>query len=93
MTTLHKKRVENRVQVPPSQVPDVREQPVGRFLGRVPPDAPIGSFGNVRPLRREGRGTFRGDAARQRQGSFGDHDLSDRESARHERFLRTPDAA
>jgi hypothetical protein len=47
----------------------------------------------VRHLRREGRGTFRGDPDRQRQGSFGDHDLTDLESALHERFLRTLDAA
>jgi len=57
-------------------LPDVRGEPVGNFVGRVGPADPVGSFGNVPHLRREGRGTFVGDPDRRRQGSFGDHDLA-----------------
>ena len=35
---------------------------------------PVGTYGNVRRLRRQGNGTFAGDADRQRQGSFADTD-------------------
>jgi hypothetical protein len=56
-------------------LPDVRREPVGNFVGRVGPDDPVGSFGNVPRLRRQGGGAFAGDPDRQRQGSFGDHDL------------------
>lgn len=74
MATLDEAHVRNGEH---ERLPDVRDELTGRFVGRVPPDAPVGSFGNVRHLRREGRGTFRGDSDRQRQGSFGDHDLTD----------------
>ena len=90
--TLDKTRVSGVRPPSPRRLPDVREQPVGTFLGLVPPDAPVGSFGNVPHLRWQGAGTFRGDPDRQRQGSFGDHDL-DPGSALHERFVRFPHAA
>ena len=60
---------------PGPTLPDVRREQVGNFVGRVGPDHPVGSFGNVPRLRRQGAGTFAGDPDRQRQGSFGDHDL------------------
>jgi hypothetical protein len=60
---------------PGPTVPDVRCEPIGNFVGRVGPDDPVGSFGNVPSLRRQGAGAFAGDPDRQRQGSFGDHDL------------------
>jgi hypothetical protein len=53
---------------------DIRDEPVGGFGGPVAPDAPVGTYGNVRRLRRQGNGTFAGDADRQRQGSFADAD-------------------
>jgi len=53
---------------------DVRREPVGGFAGRVPPDAPVGTYGDIRRFRRQGAGTFAGDADRQRQGSFADAD-------------------
>ena len=56
-------------------LPDVRGEPVGNFVGRVRPDDPVGSFGNVPCRRRQGAGIFAGDPDRGRQGSFGDHDL------------------
>jgi hypothetical protein len=59
----------------PTLLPDVRREPVGNFLGRVGPEDPVGTFGNVPRLRRQGAGAFAGDPDRQRQGSFGDHDL------------------
>jgi hypothetical protein len=60
---------------PGPTLPDVRLELVGSFVGRVSPDDPVGSFGNVPRLRRQGAGAFAGDPDRQRQGSFGDHDL------------------
>ena len=60
---------------PGPALPDVRREPVGSFVGRVGPDDPVGSFGDVPCLRRQGAGAFAGDPDRQRQGSFGDHDL------------------
>jgi hypothetical protein len=53
---------------------DVRREPVGGFAGPVPPAAPVGTFGNRRVLRRQGAGSFAGDPARQREGSFADTD-------------------
>lgn len=53
---------------------DVRREPVGGFAGPVAPNAPVGSFGNVRRRRWQGKGAFAGDPDRQRQGSFGDVD-------------------
>ena len=61
--------------VPVPMLPDVRREPIGNFVGRVGPDDPVGSFGNVPSMRRQGAGAFAGDPDRQRQGSFGDHDL------------------
>ena len=55
---------------------DVRVEPVGNFVGRVGPDDPVGSFGDVPHLRRRGAGTFAGDPDCRRQGSFSDHDLA-----------------
>jgi hypothetical protein len=57
-------------------VHDVREEPVGAFAGTLAPDAPVGTYGNVRRLRRQGAGTFAGDPDRQRQGSFADGELT-----------------
>ena len=51
---------------------DVRREPVGWFAGTVTPDAPVGTYGNVRRRRSQGTGTYVGDADRQRQGSFAD---------------------
>jgi hypothetical protein len=53
---------------------DTRRELVGGFAGPVPPDAPVGTFGNVRRLRSQGTGTFAGNADAQRQGSFADTD-------------------
>jgi hypothetical protein len=53
---------------------DVRREPVGGFAGPVAPDAPVGTFGDRRVLRRQGAGGFAGDPASQRQGSFADTD-------------------
>ena len=61
---------------PGPTLPDVRREPVGNFVDRVGPDDPVGSFGNLPRLRRQGAGAFAGDPDRQRQGSFGDHDLA-----------------
>jgi hypothetical protein len=52
---------------------DVRNEPVGEFGRAAGPDDPVGTFANVQRLRRQGRGSFSGDADR-RQGSFGDAD-------------------
>jgi hypothetical protein len=60
---------------PGATLPDIRSERVGNFFDRVEPDDPVGSFGNVPHLRRQGAGAFAGDPDRQRQGSFGDHDL------------------
>jgi hypothetical protein len=57
-------------------LPDVRREPVGNFAGRVGPEDPVGSFGNVPRLRCRGGGTFAGDPDLRRQGSFSDHDLA-----------------
>ena len=61
---------------PGPTLPDVRREPVGNFVDRVGPDDPVGSFGNVARLRRQGAGAFAGDPDRKRQGSFSDHDLA-----------------
>jgi hypothetical protein len=87
MPTLDKTYPDRRAQARPARaiprwhtrpgptLPDVHLEPVGSFVDRVGPDDPVGSFGNVRRLRRQGTGAFAGDPDRQRQGSFGDHDL------------------
>jgi hypothetical protein len=64
-----------RRDIRPGTVPDVRREPIGNFVGRVGADDPVGGFGNMPSLRRQGAGAFAGDPDRQRQGSFGDHDL------------------
>jgi hypothetical protein len=53
---------------------DVRQEPVGQFAGPVAPDAPVGTYGGRRRLRRQGAGSFAGNPDLQRQGSFGDVD-------------------
>jgi hypothetical protein len=53
---------------------DVRDEPVGEFGRAAGPDDPVGTFADVRRLRRQGRGSFAGDADRRRQGSFGNAD-------------------
>jgi hypothetical protein len=53
---------------------DVREEPVGEFARAAGPNAPVGTFANIRRLRRQGAGGFAGDPDRQRQGSFADAD-------------------
>jgi hypothetical protein len=53
---------------------DRRREPMGEFAGTAPPDAPLGTFGNVTLERWRPGGTFAGDADRRRQGSFGDVD-------------------
>ncbi|HEV3376567.1 MAG TPA: hypothetical protein VG126_04745 [Thermoleophilaceae bacterium] len=53
---------------------DIRREPVGGFAGRVAPDAPIGTYGGRILQRRQGAGSFAGDADQQRQGSFADTD-------------------
>jgi hypothetical protein len=53
---------------------DVRHEPVGGFAGPVAPDAPVGSYGGRALRRRQGAGSFAGDADEQRQGSFADTD-------------------
>jgi hypothetical protein len=53
---------------------DIRREPVGGFAGPVAPDAPVGTYGNIRRLRHQGAGSFAGDPDQQRQGSFADTD-------------------
>ena len=60
---------------PGPALPDLRRERLGNFVGCVSPGDPVGSFGNVPRLRRQGAGAFAGDPDRQRQGSFGDRDL------------------
>jgi len=94
MATLYRAHVTHVRRSAPRQLADVREEPVGAFLGLLSPDARVGSFANVPHLRWQGAGTFRGDPDRQRQGSFGDHDLTDvAPNDARERFVRFPDAA
>jgi hypothetical protein len=56
------------------QLHDVREEPVGEFARAAGPNAPVGTFANIRRLRRQGAGSFAGEPDRQRQGSFADAD-------------------
>ncbi len=62
----------SRELLPRATLHDLREEPVGTFTGTLDPGAPVGTYGNVRRFRRQGAGTFAGDADRQRQGSFAD---------------------
>src|SRR5437868_4269706 len=55
-------------------VHDLRREPVGEFLGRAEPDAPVRTFASTTLLRWHPPGTFAGDADRQRAGSFADVD-------------------
>ena len=54
---------------------DIRREPVGSFAGSIPPDAPVGNYGNAERVRRQGRGAYAGDPDAQRQGSFADTDV------------------
>jgi hypothetical protein len=58
----------------PCRLHDVRNEPVGTFAGPAGPGAPIGSYAGIRRERRQGAGSFAGEADRQRQGSFADAD-------------------
>ena len=60
---------------------DVRHEAVGAFYGTLAPDALVGAFAGPQRPRRAGRGTFAGDADRQRQGSFADVEHGDRDLA------------
>jgi hypothetical protein len=51
---------------------DIRREMVGSFAGEVPPEAPVGNYGNAERVRRQGRGAWVGDPDAQRQGSFAD---------------------
>jgi hypothetical protein len=53
---------------------DIRHEPVGGFAGPVAPDDPLGTYGGRLVRRRQGAGSFAGDAGQQRQGSFADTD-------------------
>lgn len=55
-----------------SRMHDVREEPVGQFAGTAQPSSPVGTFANIRLLRRQAAGSFAGDPDRRRQGSFAD---------------------
>jgi hypothetical protein len=55
-------------------VHDIRREPVGEFLGRAEPDAPVRTFASTTLLRWHPPGTFAGDPDRQRAGSFADVD-------------------
>ena len=72
-----------------SRIHDVREEPVGEFARAAQPNAPTGTFANVRRLRRQGAGSFAGDADRRRQGSFADTEraviVTYREGTEHSR--------
>jgi hypothetical protein len=54
---------------------DSRDAPIGTFAGTTTADAlTVGSYGNVAHSGRAAAGTFAGDPAKQRGGSFGDTD-------------------
>jgi len=53
---------------------DIRRELVGGFAGPIPPEAPVGNYGNAERVRRQGRGAYAGDPDEQRQGSFADTD-------------------
>jgi len=52
----------------------VRDEPVGEFARVAGPDDPVGTYANIRRVRRQGAGSFAGDPDRQRQGTFADTD-------------------
>jgi hypothetical protein len=51
---------------------DVRRELVGAFAGTLVPEAPVGTFGDVARLRRQGHGSYAGDPDNQRRGCFAD---------------------
>lgn len=51
---------------------DLRAERAGTFAGTIGPDAPVGRFAGPPCRRRQGNGTFAGDADRRRKGSFAD---------------------
>ncbi|HWK30426.1 MAG TPA: hypothetical protein VNS09_27920 [Solirubrobacter sp.] len=53
---------------------DLRYEPVGEFVGRAEPQAPVGTFGNRAVRRWRPPGGFAGDPDGQRAGSFADTD-------------------
>lgn len=53
---------------------DAREEREGGFAGDLPPDHVVGDFAGPGHESEEGAGTFEGNAATQREGSFGDVD-------------------
>jgi hypothetical protein len=53
---------------------DRRREPMGEFARVEPPDAPLGTFGNLTLERWRPGGSFSGDPDLQRQGSFADVD-------------------
>src|SRR5688500_5484739 len=55
-----------------SRLHDVRDEPVGEFARAAGPNAPVGSFADLRRLRRQGARSRAGDPDRQRQGPFAD---------------------
>jgi hypothetical protein len=57
-----------------ARVHDRRREPIGEFARVEPPEAPVGTFGNVTLQRWRPGGSFAGDADLQRQGSFADVD-------------------
>ena len=56
------------------RIRDRREEPAGTFAGVAGPDAPVETYAGTRHTRRDGAGSFAGDADRQRQGTFADTD-------------------
>jgi hypothetical protein len=53
---------------------DAREESAGGFAGDLPPERVLGDFADRGHEAEEGAGTFAGNAATQREGSFGDVD-------------------
>jgi hypothetical protein len=53
---------------------DIRHEAVGGYAGPVGPNAAVRTYGNRALLRRQGTGSYAGDADLQRQGSYADVD-------------------
>ena len=53
---------------------DLRHEPVGKFVGRAGPQAPVRTFGNTTVRRWQAPGGFAGEPDRMREGSFADAD-------------------
>jgi hypothetical protein len=68
---------------------DTRREPVGGWAGPVGPSASVGTYGSRPVLRRQGTGSYIGDADRQRQGSYADADrvaiVTQKDRAEHTR--------